>query len=304
VLVRVAYSSLNYKDALSASGNKGVTKNYPHTPGIDAAGEIADVRVDGFVPGDTVLITGFDLGMNTAGGFAEFACVPPGWLVRIPEGLDARTAMVYGTAGFTAAMCIHQLRNHGVTPKAGEVLVTGASGGVGSLAIAILHRLGYRVVAVSGKADAADWLRRIGADEVLTREAATETTRPLLKERWAGVVDTVGGEILATAIKSTRRAGCVSCCGLVQSAQLNTTVLPFILRGITLVGVDSAEAPMSLREHLWKLLAGPWRPDDETLAALTTETTLDGLGAHIDAILKGGVRGRVIVKLSDDGGSR
>jgi acrylyl-CoA reductase (NADPH) len=297
VLLRVDYASLNYKDALSFSGNKGVTRAYPHTPGIDAAGEVADVRTDAFLPGDEVLLTGFDFGMNTSGGLAEYASVRPEWLLRRPDGLSARDAMVYGTAGFTAALCIHRLRNHGLTPTDGEVLVTGASGGVGSLAVAILSKLGYSVAAVTGKPEAREWLESLGAKTLLTREEATDTTRPMLKERWAGAIDTVGGDILATAIKSTRRDGAVACCGLVQSAQLTTSVFPFILRGVTLIGVDSVETQMTLREQIWKFLAGPWRPDEDVLNALTTEVALEDLGPHIDAILKGGVRGRVIVRL-------
>jgi acrylyl-CoA reductase (NADPH) len=295
VLVKVLHSSLNYKDALSASGNKGVTKAFPHTPGIDMVGVVDDVRVEGFTVGERVLATGFDLGMNTAGGFAEFVCVPPAWLLRLPDELTPFESMAFGTAGLTAALCIHALRNHGVTAERGEVLVTGASGGVGSLAVAILAKLGYSVVAVSGKPDARDWLTQIGAKVIMTRAEASETTRPLLKERWAGVVDTVGGDILATAIKSTQRNGAIAACGLVQSAQLNTTVLPFILRGVALLGIDSVETSMQLRRAMWGYLSGPWKPEPDIMALIAREVKLDALDPEIDAILAGQQRGRVVV---------
>jgi NADPH:quinone reductase-like Zn-dependent oxidoreductase len=274
VLVRVLYSSLNYKDALSATGNKGVTRAYPHTPGIDMVGVVADARVEGFTPGEQVLTTGYDLGMNTAGGFAEYVCVPPTWLLRLPDGLSPRESMVFGTAG-----------------------VTGASGGVGSQAVAILNKLGYTVAAVSGKPDARDWLIMLGAKTILTREEASDTTRPVLKERWAGVIDTVGGDILATAIKSTKRYGCVTACGLVQSPNLNMTVFPFILRGVSLVGIDSVETGPQLRKQIWAFLAGPWKPDAAALAAIARDVKLDALEPEIEAILKGGMRGRVVVAM-------
>jgi acrylyl-CoA reductase (NADPH) len=299
VLVRVSHSSLNYKDALSAVGNKGVTRVYPHTPGIDAVGVVADINVEGFTVGEQVLVTGFDLGMNTAGGFAEYISVPPHWLLRLPEALTPRESMLFGTAGLTAALSIHALRNAGVTPDRGEVLVTGATGGVGSLSVAMLAKLGYTVAAVTGKAGARDWLTGIGATSILTREEATETTRPLLKERWAGVIDTVGGDILATALKSTKRDGCVACCGLVQSPTLNTSVLPFILRGITLAGIDSVEIGMQLRRQMWNYLAGPWKPEPEILAAIARDVPLAQLSPEIDLILKGGQRGRVVVQIAD-----
>jgi alcohol dehydrogenase len=233
--------------------------------------------------------------MNTPGGFGEYVRVPSGWLVRLPEGLSLRESMVLGTAGLTAALCVDKLRRHDVQPESGEVLVTGASGGVGSLAVALLAKLGYDVAAVTGKEDAHEWLRRIGARTILSRAEATDATRPMLTERWGGVVDTVGGDILATAIKSTRRNGCVACCGLVQSATLTTSVFPFILRGVTLAGVDSVEAEMPLRARMWSLLAGEWKPAPEVLDAIARDVSLDALEHEIDAILHGRIRGRVLV---------
>jgi acrylyl-CoA reductase (NADPH) len=296
-LVRVQYSSLNYKDALSATGNKGVTRSYPHTPGIDAAGEIVTCESDLMRPGDKVIVTGYDLGMNTPGGYGEYIRVPLGWIVPLPDGLTLHDSMALGTAGLTAALCVNQLRFHNILPDSGEVLVTGATGGVGSLAIAILTKLGYSVAAVTGKADAHNWLRQIGALRILTRAEATETARPLLKEQWAGVVDTVGGDILATAIKSTKRHGCVTCCGLVQSPNLNTTVYPFILRGVILAGVDSVEASAVLRVEMWEMLSDAWKPAPAALRLIARDVALDALEPEIQSILQGGVRGRVVVRV-------
>lgn len=296
-LIRVRYSSLNYKDALSASGNKGVTRTYPHTPGIDAAGELVEGGGE-IAPGTPVIVTGYDLGMNTSGGFAEYVRVPAAWIVPLPEGLTLRESMIFGTAGFTAALCVDQLQRHGVAPGAGEVLVTGATGGVGCVAVVILAVLGYEVAAVTGKADAHDWLRQLGAARVVSREEAQDARgQPMLKERWAGVVDTVGGDILATAIKATRRDGCITAVGLTQSPQLNTTVFPFILRGVTLQGVDSVHTPMPLRATMWVRLAGPWKPAPSVLDAIAQDAPLDGLSDKIDAILRGQIRGRVVVDL-------
>jgi putative YhdH/YhfP family quinone oxidoreductase len=297
-LIRVRHSSLNYKDALSATGNKGVTRAYPHTPGIDAAGEIVETTSPFFKVGDEVIVTSYDLGMNTAGGFAEFVRVPAEWVVPMPAGLSARDAMTLGTAGFTAAQCIHQLQRHEIGPAMGEVLVTGATGGVGCTAVALLARLGYTVAAATGKADAHDWLKQLGATHVLSREDVDDASgRPLLRERWAGVIDTVGGNILATAIKSARRNGCVTACGLTQSHELRTTVYPFILRGVALQGVDSAETPMPLRQHLWQKLAGEWKLSEAVLSAIRIECDLNGLDSYIDDILHGRIRGRVVVKI-------
>ena len=296
VLIRVHHSSLNYKDALSATGNKGVTRQFPHTPGIDAAGEIAASTSDRYRPGAPVLVTGYDLGMNTSGGFAEFIRVPADWIVPLPQGLSLRESMIFGTAGFTAGLSILKLLSAGVTPEFGEVLVTGATGGVGSIAVAVLARIGFQVVAVSGKTDQKPFLEELGATEVITREEATDDSgRPMLRGRWAGVVDTVGGDILASALKSVKYGGTATCCGLVASPALSTTVFPFILRGVSLLGVDSVECPMALRRDVWEKLAGQWKP--EGLENLATEVDLANLDPLVDQILAGKIRGRVVVNI-------
>lgn len=297
VLIRVHYSSLNYKDALSATGNKGVTRNYPHTPGIDASGVVEESGSGDFKKGEEVVVTGYDLGANTPGGYGEYIRVPADWVVKLPQGLSARDSMVYGTAGFTAALSVYKLEEYGVSPGGGEVLVTGATGGVGSVACGVLAKAGYDVVASTGKTDQKDFLTGLGVKEVIGREDATDTSgRPLLKARWAGAVDTVGGEILATAIKSAKQHGVVTCCGNVASAELPINVYPFILRGVSLVGIDSAYCPMGIRKKVWAKLAKEWKL--ENLDAISTEITLDGLDKHIDLILHGKEKGRVVVNLS------
>ena len=298
ILIRVHYSSLNYKDGLSASGNRGVTRNFPHTPGIDAAGVVAASDSDAFAVGDEVIVIGYDLGMNTAGGFGEYIRVPAGWVVKRPSTLTLRESMILGTAGFTAAMCVDRLVGHGITPDMGEILVTGATGGVGSVAVALLAKLGYTVVAVTGKVDKHDFLRELGASEVVGREVVGDDgKRPLLRTRWAGVVDCVGGDMLAHTLKTTNYGGAVACCGLVASAGLNTTVLPFILRGITLYGIDSVQCDLSIRPPLWAKLADEWHLDN--LEALANERTLDQLDTEIDLILQGKQTGRILVRVSD-----
>ncbi len=297
LLVSVAYSSLNYKDALSASGNKGVTRNFPHTPGIDAAGTVVESGVSGFAKGDEVILTGFDLGANTDGGFAEYVRVPAPWAIKRPDTLSLKDSMVYGTAGFTAALSVLRLQEGGVAPDSGDVLVTGATGGVGCLAVAILAQAGYRVVASTGKESEKDFLTGLGAVDVISREEADDQSgRPLLKGVWAGVVDTVGGNILATAIKSAKYGGVVTCCGNVASVELPTSVFPFILRDVRLIGVATPDCPADIRAALWQKMATEWKLPN--LEAVTTEASLEGLDAHIESILKGGVRGRVLVDLS------
>jgi putative YhdH/YhfP family quinone oxidoreductase len=296
ILVRVKYSSLNYKDALSATGNKGVTRKFPHTPGIDAAGEVAASATDRFSPGQPVIVTGYDLGMNTPGGFAAYIRVPADWVVPLPQNLSLRESMVFGTAGFTAGLCVSKLQGYGVTPDRGEVLVTGATGGVGSIAVAVLAKIGFRIAAVSGKKDQKPFLEQLGAAEVISREEGSDASgRPMLKARWAGVVDTVGGDILATALKSLQYGGVATCCGLVASPSLSTTVFPFILRGVGLLGVDSVECPMDLRQSVWQKLAGEWKP--QGLEGLSSEVGLEELDPQIDRILAGRIRGRVVVRI-------
>ena len=297
VLIKVSYSSLNYKDALSATGNRGVTKNYPHTPGIDAAGVVEACATDAFQPGQAVLVTGYDLGMNTPGGFGGYIRVPAAWVVPLPAQLSLKESMIYGTAGFTAALSVLRLADHGIDPERGEILVTGATGGVGSLAVAILAKAGYQVVAATGKAERAAFLSDLGAAEVIPRQAVQDASgRPLLSGRWAGVVDTVGGDILATALKSTQYGASVACCGLVASPQLSTTVFPFILRAVNLLGIDSANCDRATRLKLWSRLADEWKPAQ--LETLCTERSLDELGPEIDRILQGQQVGRVVVNLT------
>lgn len=297
VLVEVHWSSLNYKDALSATGRPGVTRQYPHTPGIDAAGVVLEAAEGPFQPGDQVIVTGYDLGMNTAGGYGQRIRVPGDWLVRLPQNFTLRDSMVWGTAGLTAALCVQALLDAGLSPEAGEVLVTGASGGVGSVAVALLSRLGFTVIAASGKNDARDWLLTLGAQRVISREEIlTPPEKPLVAPRWAGAVDTVGGDILAGVLKSVRYGGSVACCGLARSAVLETTVLPFILRGINLLGVDSVELPITEKQRMWEVIASDWLIALGPL--LTAEVSLAELTPWFEQILAGQVRGRVLVKVS------
>ncbi|MEA5459659.1 YhdH/YhfP family quinone oxidoreductase [Arcicella sp. LKC2W] len=296
ILVKVHYSTLNYKDALSSIGNKGVTRNYPHTPGIDATGVIAESNSSDFKVGDEVIVTSYDLGMNTSGGLAEYIRVPARWVVPMPTGLSMREAMIYGTAGFTAGLCINALTNNGLSPEKGKVLVTGSTGGVGTLSVAILKKLGFEVTAVTGKPKAVEFLTKVGASEIVTREALDDQSgRPMLKSVYAGVVDTVGGNILATALKSLVYGGAAAACGLVASSELHTSVFPFILRGNALLGIDSAECPMTLRKEIWQKLANDWKPLD--LESLATEISLEEVPEKLDLILKGGALGKVLVKL-------
>lgn len=300
VLVRVNYSSLNYKDALSASGNRGVTRRYPHTPGIDAAGVVEQSAVAQFQPGDRVIVSCYDLGMNTPGGFGEYIRVPAAWVLPCPAQLSLKESMIIGTAGFTAALSIERLLSAGVTPERGRVLVTGATGGVGSLAVALLARQGFTVTAVSGKPEQHEFLLSLGADRVISREKAIDTkNRAMLKAEWAGVVDTVGGPILETALKRVKYGGAVSCCGNVASPNLELTVYPFILRGVSLLGVDAAECDMEVRRRLWAKLAGAWKL--ENLEELAVIVTLPELEKYIEDMLKGLNKQRVVLQ-HDAGG--
>lgn len=296
LLIKVQYSSLNYKDALSATGHKGVTRQFPHTPGIDAAGTVITCKNGAFVAGDQVLVTGYDLGMETDGGWGEYIRIPVSWALKLPEGLTMREAMALGTAGFTAALSVMKLYHAGVTPEKGTVLVTGATGGVGSLAVAILKQAGYVVTASTGKTDDADFLRMLGADEVISREdVKTGVERAMMKERWAGVVDVVGGETLVAAIKSTFYGGAVTCCGLTGSSELNMNVFPFILRGVSLIGIDSVNCPYRTRVAVWEKLASAWKP--KSLGKIITETSLEQMETHIESMLHGATRGRIVVNL-------
>ncbi|MBI4529676.1 MAG: YhdH/YhfP family quinone oxidoreductase [Deltaproteobacteria bacterium] len=296
LLIEVKYSSLNYKDALSATGNKGVTRNYPHTPGIDAAGVVVESAKEKFAVGEEVIVFGYDLGMNTAGGFGQYIRVPSSWAIKRPGKLTLKESMAYGTAGFTAALSVWEMERFGLNPNQGEVLVTGATGGVGCFAVGILAKAGYSVVAATGKTAEKDFLTRLGAKEVIPREEVNDTSaRPVLKGRWAGVVDAVGGNILATAIKSSRYGGLVSCCGLVASPDLPTTVYPFILRGVSLLGIDSVECAMETRLLIWNKISEEWKLDG--LNEYFSEGSLEELDGRIDLILEGKLKGRFVVNL-------
>ncbi|MEN2507901.1 YhdH/YhfP family quinone oxidoreductase [Stutzerimonas stutzeri] len=296
VLIRVSYSSLNYKDALSASGNRGVTRNFPHTPGIDAAGVVTESSVSEFCAGDEVIVTGYDLGMNTAGGFGQYIRVPAAWVIKRPAGLSLREAMALGTAGLTAALCVDKLEQAGLEATDAPVLVTGATGGVGSIAVALLASLGYHVAAVTGKPDQADFLTGLGAKQILERSALQAgIEKPLLREQWAGAVDTVGGDILFNVVKSLQRGASVACCGLTAGTNFQASVLPFILRGVNLLGVDSVEIPLVVKASMWDRLSVQWKLPN--LDALVKEITLAELPAAIAQMLNGQQAGRMLVRL-------
>lgn len=297
VLIRVHYSSLNYKDALSATGHPGITRHYPHTPGIDAAGIVAASQSPEFALGDRVIVTGFDLGVNTAGGFAEYIRVPSAWVVPCPAELSLRESMAYGTAGFTAALCVQQLQRHDIRPEHGKILVTGATGGVGSLAIGLLAKLGYEVVAVTGKSQAETYLKSLGASAVIARQEMDDRSgKALLKSQYVGAIDTVGGNVLATVIKQLAYGGVVTACGMAMSAELITSVYPFILRGVSLVGVDSVAVDRTVRLALWQTLATSWKLD--SIEKIITEIKLSELPDSIQTILAGNATGRAIVNVA------
>lgn len=297
VTIRVAYSSLNYKDALAATGHRGVVRSLPHVPGIDAAGTVIDSSAPSIAPGIEALVTGYQLGAERWGGWAELIRVPAEWVIPLPAGFSSREAMSYGTAGFTAAQGVDILQRHQVTPETGEIAVTGATGGVGCIAVALLARLGYRVVAFSGKPAAKELLMRLGAAEVLAREAlADDGAKPMLTARWGGAIDTIGGAPLAHLVRSTHRGGCVACCGMLAGAEIPLNVFPFILRGVTLAGINSADAARTKRLELWRRLATDWRLDGVEL--LAHEVPLEQLGEEVARILRAEVTGRTIVRVT------
>jgi len=296
VLVKVHYAALNYKDALSFSGNKGVTRKYPHTPGIDGAGTVVESKSSQFKLKDKVLITSYDFGMNTDGAFAEYIRVPAAWVVPLPNGINLKESMIIGTAGLTAGIGLYKMELMGQSPKQGPIVVSGATGGVGSMAIGILANAGYEVIASSGKDDLADYLKGLGATEIVDREFINDaSSRPLMKPKWAGAIDTVGGNTLATLLKGCKPGGSVAACGLVSSPVLSTTVFPFILNGINLLGLDSANFPMNERIKVWNKLADSWRLNN--MDSLTTICKLNELDPYIDEMLKGGSKGRVVVEM-------
>ena len=297
ILIKVAYAGLNYKDALSSKGNRGVTKKYPHTPGVDASGIIEESNTENLPVGMKVIVTSYDLGMNTKGGFAEYISVPAEWVVPLPDSMSLKDAMVMGTAAYTAALALHKMELCGQHPDMGEIVVTGASGGVGSMAIAILRKAGYRIIASSGKQEHYTWLRQLGAKKCINREEVSdESGKPLLSPAWAGAIDTVGGNTLATLLKRCGRNGSVATCGLVSSSDLHTTVFPFILNGVNLLGVDSAETPRNLRMKIWERLAGDLRP--ENLESMELIVPLEKIPSYMKEILEGETVGRVVADLS------
>lgn len=300
MLIKVNYSSLNYKDALSATGNKGITRKFPHTPGIDAAGVVEISRNELFAVGDEVLVTGYDLGMNTCGGFGQYIRVPASWVVKKPDNFSLKECMIIGTAGFTAASAVYKMELLKMQPDAGPIVVTGATGGVGSMAVAILSKAGYEVIAVSGKSNALEYVTHLGAARLENRDYVNDfSQKALLKPQWAGAVDTVGGNTLATLLKGCMPEGCVVSTGLVSSPKLDTTVYPFILNGINLVGIGSAGTPMAVRLIIWEKLATEWNIKDK-LSAIAKEVTLEELNTtYIDSILQGKVMGRIVVNLNN-----
>lgn len=300
VTVQVEWSGLNYKDGLACTPNGRIIRDYPMVPGIDFAGRVLASRDARFKEGAAVLMTGFEAGVSHPGGFAERARVPGDWLVPLPPGLTTKEAMALGTAGFTAALSVHALERHGLTPAAGPVIVTGATGGVGSTAIGMLARLGYTVAAGTGKASEHDFLRQLGAREILSREeVSAESERGLEKERWAGAVDPVGGKTTAYLLRTMRYGGVVAVSGLTGGTVVNTSVLPFILRAVSLIGIESVFAPMALRLELWRRLGGDLKPSG-LLDLIAREITLDGLNEAVAKILKGEMRGRTLIRLAGD----
>lgn len=300
VVVRVDYSSLNYKDALGATGHPGVNRTFPNIPGVDVAGRVAESGVDEFCPGDEVIVTGFDMGSNRWGAYGDYIRVPQDWVVPMPAGLSIRESMILGTAGLTAGFLVQALLDHDVTPPKGQVVVTGASGGVGGFAVAILAKLGYQVVAVTGKESAHPLLKSLGAAEIAPRDLVSDTSgKPLLKGRWAGAIDTVGSAPLSTILRSMKHGGCAAICGNAAGVDIpDMTVFPFILRGVTLTGVDAAWCPIPLRHQTWDKLGAEWKPD--CLDRVAQFITLEQLPGKVAEILDGMITGRVVVAISDE----
>lgn len=296
VTVKVEYSTINYKDGLAITGKSPVVRKFPMVPGIDFAGVVESSTSDLWKAGDRVVLNGWGVGEGHWGGLAQKARVNPAWLIRLPEAFTAKQAMAIGTAGYTASLCVEALVQHGVKPEQGEILVTGATGGVGSVAIALLSKLGFKVVASSGKAAEAEYLTSLGAAQIIDRAELSSPGKPLQKERWAAVVDCVGSATLANVLAQTRYGGYVAACGLAQGMDLPGSVAPFILRGVSLLGIDSVMAPMAKREAAWKRLARDL--DASALESISTTIGLaDAIGAGAD-IISGKIRGRVVVDVN------
>lgn len=297
VTVKVAYSSVNYKDGLASIPNGKILDTYPFVPGIDMAGTVVASKDSRFKEGDKIIATSYEIGIKSFGGFSEYARLKGDWIVPLPDGLSLKEAMAFGTAGFTAALSVQRLQDNGINPDKGEVLVTGATGGVGSLAVSILSKLGYHVVASTGKESEYDYLKSIGANEVISREEVNQEKIPALgKQRWAGAVDPVGGNTLASILSNCKYGASVAVSGLTGGPKVPTTVFPFILRGINLLGIDSAYCPMNIRKPLWNRMANEMKPET-LLSDIGQEITLKELPSTLEKILKGQARGRSIVKL-------
>jgi len=296
VIIKVHYSSLNYKDALASSGVKGVVKSYPFVPGIDVAGEIIETSNSEFSVGDNVVATGYKIGMSVFGGFGELVQLPSKWVLKLPAELNSFDSMCYGTAGITAAACVKKIVDANVSNEL-PVLVSGATGGVGSISVGILSKLGYQVHAISGKQDKIETLKSMGASEIILRDEFTnEPAKPLDKAIYSGAVDTVGGEILAKIISMVASQGVVSCCGNVAGAMFTSSVFPFILRGVQLSGIDSAESSLVLKKELWNLLSNEWSLN---LTDHIKTIQIDGIGDEVKKILNGNQVGRVVIKHGD-----
>ena len=295
VLIKVLFSSLNYKDALSASGNKGVSRNYPHSPGIDAAGIVEESNLDHFSNGDEVIVTGYDLGMNTSGGFSQYIRVPKEWIIKKPDNFNLEESMAFGTAGLTAGLCVRKILLSGIKPEDGDIFVTGATGGVGTVAVMLLSKLGFDVIAITGKENQTDLLLSLGAKEVINRsEFEGEMKSPLSKPRWAGGVDAVGSDILSNLITATHQRAAIACCGMVGGINLNTSIFPFILRGLSLLGIDSAETLIEVKKEIWHNFATDWKL--EKINDQIKDIGLDELDLEIEKILKGEQVGRIRIK--------
>ncbi len=295
VTVRVEYTTMNFKDGLALTGRSPIVRKFPLTPGIDFAGSVLESSHPDFKAGDDVILNGFGVGESHSGGFAQKARVSGDWLVPMPDGLDARRAMAIGTAGYTSMLCVMALERHGITPDAGDLLVTGAAGGVGSIAVAILGKLGYRVIASTGRPGEKDFLVGLGAADVIERARFAEPARPLAKELWAGAIDVAGGNTLANVLSQTNYGGAVAACGLAESMNLPASVAPFILRGVTLYGIDSVMAPQAKRREAWSRLARDL--DLELLDSLSFELDFEALPQAAKDILDGKLRGRAVIKV-------
>jgi acrylyl-CoA reductase (NADPH) len=295
VTVAVQWSTLNYKDGLAITGKAPVVRRHPMIPGIDLAGVVEASSHPDWKPGDGVILNGFGLGETHLGAYAEKARVKGEWLVRLPAGMSARDAMAIGTAGYTAMLAVMALEHHGLTPGRGPVLVTGAAGGLGSVAVALLSHLGYQVTASTGRRGEADYLKRLGATEVIDRGEFTGPVRPLARERWAAAIDSVGSTSLANALSMTKYGGAIAACGLAGGMDLPTSVAPFILRSVSLLGIDSVQCPLDRRKIAWQRLASDL--DRSKLVTMVSEIGLSEVIGRAPAILEGGVRGRIVVKI-------